>query len=589
MSTSIAASARPAPLACLECRRMHLRCDGAKPNCTRCISRGSVCDYTPSRRGRRRNTKRRTEEVEPADDRTSPYYLPAPSQWNSAPVTGLEVNTEASNTFDHAAVDTQTTMSISIDDSTISSYERQPPWIDDEQLVNLYYLNFHVAHPILLTKNLYWGRDYPHFLKAVVEFIGSHFSPCTSTYALRRTAANAIRDGQQNIPEMIQARLLFAIALFARNEVTDGRRMLEQAIDIALELGMHRHDFATSRANVQHAEEESMRRTWYELYITDGYVAAFQRKPSFRTNTVDAKVMLPCDDGIFDGEIYPCATASRADFENSTFSNEEMVFSSFCYRIEAVRLLGRVLAIAGAHGVHRDRVQAVDNALAAFVHHLPDSKSEAEIINTYGELDELMFQAHTIIQYATILLHFPRSDLISPASNTNVVPGSNGGRLVCPCSRQRTHAIKAIDASKTLSMLAALRSPVQGHSPFFIHALALGAVVQISISANHSKTSRHCLEQHYDRVKLMLGVLKSFNRHWSIAGVLLRALNKMASTVFQATPQESFTVAQQNNVTDSALDACAYDTPTSINIWPENFGLQDLQELIGLETNDFCL
>jgi hypothetical protein len=86
----------------------------------------------------------------------------------------------------------------------------------------------------------------------------------------------------------------------------------------------------------------------------------------------------------------------------------------------------------------------------------------------------------------------------------------------------------------------------------------------------------------------MLGVLKSFNRYWSIAGVLLRALNKMASAVFLA-PQESYAVTQQDDVTGRALDACAYDTPTSVNIWPENFGFQDIQELIGLETNDFCL
>jgi hypothetical protein len=87
----------------------------------------------------------------------------------------------------------------------------------------------------------------------------------------------------------------------------------------------------------------------------------------------------------------------------------------------------------------------------------------------------------------------------------------------------------------------------------------------------------------------MLGVLKSFNRYWSIAGVLLRALNKMASAVFLATPQESYDVAPQDHMTGRALDACAYDTPTSVNVWPENFGFQDIQELIGLETNDFCL
>jgi hypothetical protein len=502
-------------------------------------------------------------------------------------VADLDGPSEEFSAFGHSTLENQSTIPVLLETTIVEPYESNSSstWIDNEQLVNLYYFNFHAAHPILLSKSLYWKRDYPQCLKAVVEFIGSHFSPGTSSDTLRDIATREINSGKQDTPEMVQARLLYTVALFARNEVGEGRSMLSEAIDLAVDLGMHKQDFAALHAKNGTAEEESMRRTWHELYVVDGCIATFQRKSSFRTNSISADVLLPCDDGISDGDTYPCLTVSKSDFDSRVFSDQEMLFSSFCYRIEAVRLLGRVLSITGAHGVHRDRVQAIDNALAAFIHHLPAAKSEPEIVNTYGELDELMFQAHLIIQYATILLHFPRSDLTSPTSFSNVVPGSNSAKIVCPCNRQRIHSIKAIDASKIISMLAALRSPVQGHSPFFVWTLALGATVQLAVSAMHSKVSKHCLEEHCDRVKLMLGVLKSCGKYWFIAKVVLRALNRMALPVFE--PLRLGSLAEVTGGID--VGACSYATPTSANRWPEHVDFQSIQELIGFESNDFCI
>lgn len=58
---------------------------------------------------------------------------------------------------------------------------------------------------------------------------------------------------------------------------------------------------------------------------------------------------------------------SRNDFETSAFMDEEIVFSSFCHRIEAARLFGRVLTITGKHGVWREQAlrlfQSAHNAL----------------------------------------------------------------------------------------------------------------------------------------------------------------------------------------------------------------------------------
>ncbi|KAF2711399.1 hypothetical protein K504DRAFT_373872 [Pleomassaria siparia CBS 279.74] len=551
-SATPAQHARPAPLACLECRRQHLKCPGGKPACARCVSRGFECAYTPSQRGRRRHAyvKRCTH--------------PASTLDHAQPVSPTLLN------------NTSTTCTQPSERHGLVSA------IDDEQLVTLYYLNFHASHPMLLPRSLYWKRAYPRYLKAVVEFVGSHFSPTTSSDTLREATARELQLGERTTPEMVQACVLFTIALFARNEVNEAQRVLAQAIETAIELGMHRRPFAASHANNQPTEEESMRRTWYELYVTDGCIAAFQRKHSFTTNTVSANVLLPCDDSLYEDGICLLNPASRDDFESSVFADEEMTFSSFCYRIEAVRLLGRVLTITGAQGVYRDQVQAVDNALAAFLHHLPASKSEPEIINTYGELDELMFQTHVVIQYATTLLHYPRSDLPCPVVPfTMDVPGGNNAKVLCPCARQSVHSIKAIDASKTLSMLAAFRSPVQRHTPFFIYPLALGAIVQFSVSTMHSRSSSSCLEQHRDRIKLILGVLKSLGRHWSVAEAILRTLKRVALTVFRPSRSEDEVFVQQDVSADTAIDP--YSNETIGGSWLDSFEFQDLQGLIGLD------
>ncbi|RAR04184.1 ubiquitin-conjugating enzyme e2 j1 [Stemphylium lycopersici] len=455
------------------------------------------------------------------------------------------------------------------------------PWSDDEQLVNLYYLNFHSSHPILLPRHMYWEHGYPRCLKAVVHYVGGCFSPAVSRDDLRKCAARELAVADQATPGLIQARLLYAIALFAQNAALDGQNMLDTAIQDALALGMHQRNFAARHADRSTILEESMRRTWWELYVTDGCIAALQRKSTFKTNTVDADVLLPCEDFIYEGGM--CfVPPTLAEYHDNVFAEQEKVFSSYCYRIEAARLLGRVLTITGTHGVHRDLVQAVDNSLAAFLHHLPRSKTEAEISNTFGELDELMFQAHTIIQWATILLHYPRGDLLTPDSLAQTVPGANCTKLLCPCNRQHVHSVKAVEASRTIAMLAALQAPAQKHSPLFVYPIALATVVQISIGAIHARNLSPCLEQHSDRVKLLLGVCKTLGRYWPSAESMLRTLKKVAGAVFRSSHfTSSGTLHQDCPTGDSALSLGSI--PIERNPF-DDLDLNDLYGLVGLDS-----
>jgi hypothetical protein len=41
----------PSLLACIACRRSHMKCDGKGPTCGRCVERGAACVWVESRRG----------------------------------------------------------------------------------------------------------------------------------------------------------------------------------------------------------------------------------------------------------------------------------------------------------------------------------------------------------------------------------------------------------------------------------------------------------------------------------------------------------------------------------------------------------
>ncbi|CAD0048335.1 unnamed protein product [Aureobasidium pullulans] len=232
--------------------------------------------------------------------------------------------------------------------------------LDSEHVVNLYYSNFHPAHPILLPRHMY-GQNYPSYLRLVVQFIGSHYSASQSGDHLRIQTATALKDSSERTAFMVQARLLFAIAVHARGEPNEGLAMLQDAIELAISLGMNTKSFSSSNGGSISCLEESFRRTWWELFVVEGIMSAIHRRSTMKTTT-------------------------------------------------AVQILSRVLSIANAEA-HPDEVQAIDNSLAAWTHYVPPEKRD--LISNSGEVDELLFQAHMVIHWATILLHMPRSELLS--------------------------------------------------------------------------------------------------------------------------------------------------------------------------------
>ncbi|OGE52496.1 hypothetical protein PENARI_c010G00628 [Penicillium arizonense] len=403
----------------------------------------------------------------------------------------------------------------------------KPP-LYDERLPRLYYENFHVAHPVLVPSSLYNDRNYPHFLQMAVNFVGSHYVASISSQQHKDQVVAELKTNPDRSPCMVQAWLIYSIALYARDEWQEAQEAFSNSIDIALELGMNRWSFASSANPERSIEAESMRRTWWELYVTDIFMAVSLKTTTLRCSTVSPEVGLPCEESAYNSGCEVTKPRMMIEFKRRILAAEDPVFSSFSYRIEATTILCRVLILNRLRDCHRDHLQAIENALVSWINHLPPKK--LDILDSYGNVDEMMFQAHLTIAYAAMLLHLPRSDLPSVLSQSQpderFWPGLSG-QLSSTFTRL-VHSIKATEASRRISDSISVCPNVPKHTPFIIPALALCGLIQLATSTSHSE---ECFDHHCNRVTLILGCLKSTQRTWILAESVYHGLRSSASDI----------------------------------------------------------
>ncbi len=82
------------------------------------------------------------------------------------------------------------------------------------------------------------------------------------------------------------------------------------------------------------------------------------------------------------------------EFDDEPFADDSLAFSSFAYRIAAIRNLGRILQLQ--HIIFQDDpiIDKIDAYLVNWSLHLPDSKKLS--IGSDGHVDEMLFQAQMI-------------------------------------------------------------------------------------------------------------------------------------------------------------------------------------------------
>ncbi|EEA21474.1 hypothetical protein TMatcc_009115 [Talaromyces marneffei ATCC 18224] len=579
-------SAGPSPLACLACRQKHLKCDGRQPICGRCQSGELACEYTPSRRGYKGPSKKRranppsTEQqivnIDPQIfnlDGRPPEISP---DWHIPSIVGSVPSsaTPPGQAFTPpdmpvaGVVTTNPTGSIGYSTSVTPQAGRiqspltpeSPPTAlgRDGYLVDVFYSNFHPAHPFLPPPGMFYKYSPPPYLELVIKFIGAHFTPAASPEPYRQSVVSTTV-GQDPCPEKVQALLLLTIVLHSRNERQEAGELLAQAVSLAYDLGMHRKEYAENMAE-DPIRRESFRRTWWELFVIEGMLTALGIRTSFTASEVPLEVPLPCEERIYqDGLAPPLYPPTIKQFDDRIFAEEDITFSSFSYRIEAVRVLGRVVSLSeSASGQQQqEEVESVDARIASWFHHIPDSKME--LMRPDGTMDEMMFQARMIINGASIYLNFPRSDLLSsPAVAAEVICGHSGICLM-PAFSHHAHAMRALNAASEISTLAALRMPVTKHTPFFICALVLSSIVQL---AGYSVKAGQMPDPRRDRLTLTVGVFKSLGRTWAISQSVMRQIKAVARDVLEigVRPQ-----ADENNLDFSAfLEGSQFWIPTNV-------------------------
>lgn len=133
-----------------------------------------------------------------------------------------------------------------------------------------------------------------------MQFIGSHFDGAAPTEEYRSLANQVLSDQIPKDGFKVQALLLFAISLHARDEQKLAKEIMDSTIDMALELGMHRKEFCIEHGEGCRSLQESWRRTWWELYAMDGMLAALHQLNSFKLFKVETNVPLPCEEAVFE-------------------------------------------------------------------------------------------------------------------------------------------------------------------------------------------------------------------------------------------------------------------------------------------------
>ena len=270
-------------LACLPCRSRHIRCNAAKPTCSRCTSDGMPCIYTSSRRHGNHRRKADTEATYRESRHQAILDSPIPDL-------GLSVN--------YASLGNEARMGVTCgspfhapaperpEDIGSAAYSTDQPALD-EDLIGLYYTYFHAAHPCVLPRwalQQYYRSDPVQFMPIVlvVQYIGSLFDLSINSEPYLEAARQSLPlspcPGTFQRPHEIQAMLLYSIAVYWCDEIIEGIDTLGKVVKDALDLGMHLESFAISHGCNSSVLEESWRRTWWQIYVTEGNIAGSTRK-----------------------------------------------------------------------------------------------------------------------------------------------------------------------------------------------------------------------------------------------------------------------------------------------------------------------
>ena len=302
---------RRVALACIQCRSRKVRCDANQPNCKRGLADDKICQYQKSRRGGRPRRLVSAPLHVVVDDVFNDTGASNSSPWTD--IFGQTLENQTSESSQSSASGSAGSSSKSLSDSlevasNLNSNILGGTHITQtqiDQLLAQYYTYFHVAHPCVLPRWALWIRltsepVVSEVLLPVLLYIGSIFTPAVDSAPLATAALQAITSARSSSdpfsPFYTQALLLYTIAVYWCNEPENGRHLLDEVIGGALNLGMQRAEFASQHGQGDRILEESWRRTWWMIYITDAHIAGSTHSFPTQTGVVQITTDLPCEE-----------------------------------------------------------------------------------------------------------------------------------------------------------------------------------------------------------------------------------------------------------------------------------------------------
>jgi hypothetical protein len=287
-------------LACIPCRTRHVRCDATSPQCSRCQLAGRCCSYAKSRRGGQ--TKAQISQRREALNQVKQNYSKTPHSNYHRPT---------SNT-----VSASTTPGYSETSGSLGSLQDggDP---SKQNLLGLYYKFFHDAHPWGLPQRKLLeylqadGESLRH-LNLVLEYIGSLYTAHVKSETLRErielelAPANLRADGFS-----VQALLLFSVATHCNDDFEHARMLLDQAISMALGIGMQHRIYATRNGNGDPILEECWRRTWWGVYVIDSIYSGILHMPDFQLSNIVTDVDMPCEEQEYENGVSSISRCSQ--------------------------------------------------------------------------------------------------------------------------------------------------------------------------------------------------------------------------------------------------------------------------------------
>jgi hypothetical protein len=177
--------------------------------------------------------------------------------------------------------------------------------VSTDRLLDMFYENFWDAFPFILPyhylnqRKLHENHGMDNLL-LVLQWIGSIYAPWASSEPYYEAARLALSSpALARDPWSVQALMLFAIGENHQDSRPESRQTLKKAIALALELQMNAREFARAYGEASPVLEESWRRTYCFLALTDQHFAVVINSPVYLLRDVPNLVDLPCDDEFY--------------------------------------------------------------------------------------------------------------------------------------------------------------------------------------------------------------------------------------------------------------------------------------------------